>query len=74
MTFLKKNIKWDNSSDSWKYLNNWVVNFESTSVSQSSEGETSEPEEDDIAKVEEILERTETLVTTTIQKLRQISS
>jgi len=72
-TFLEKNIKWDNSSDSWKYLNNQVVNFESTSKLQSSE-EQSKPEGDDTAKVEEILERTETTVATTIQKLKQISS
>jgi len=53
----------------WVYLNNRTVHFHGTSASETPES----PTDDDTARVEELLERTETTVTTAIQKLQASS-
>jgi len=66
-TFKKKHIKWDTASNCWTYLNNHVINFQTTSILQSEEGSLSEElEGEDTMKVEEILEWTGTMVTSAI--------
>src|SRR5882672_1470488 len=72
-TYQGKAIKWDKGRYCWLYLNNRTVHFnDSATSSVSSPG--SPAEEEDTAKVEALLQRAETTVTTAIQKLQAPSS
>jgi len=64
-----KEVKYSIQRNCWTYLNNRTVHFHGTSASETSE----EPDDDDTARVEQILERTETTVSSAIQKLQAIS-
>jgi len=68
-TYQGKDIKYSIPQNCWVYLNNRTVHFHSTSASETPES----PTDDDTARVEEILERTETTVSSAIQKLQAIS-
>src|SRR5260221_2927949 len=72
-TYQGKEIKWDKNHIQWSYLNNRMVHFNNSSTSSVSSPE-SPAEDDDTARVEEILQRTETTVTSAIQKLRTPSN
>src|SRR5712691_11828362 len=74
-TYQRKEIKWDKNSIQWSYLNNRTVHFNNSSTSSASHSSPASPAEDDnTAQVEEILQRTETTVTSAIQKLRTPSN
>src|SRR6266581_6531197 len=64
-----KEVKYSIQRNCWVYLNNRTVHFHSTSASETPES----PNDDDTARVEQILERTETTVSSAIQKLQAIS-
>jgi len=64
-----KEVKFSTARYCWIYLNNQTVHFHGTSASETPES----PTDDDMARVEEILERTETTVASAIQKLQTIS-
>jgi len=64
-----KEVKFSPARYCWVYLNNRTVHFHGTSTSETPES----PTDDDTARVEEILERTETTVASAIQKLQTIS-
>src|SRR5579863_10431267 len=80
-TYSGKNVQWSKEDFKWKYLNHRMVHFESPSTSQASsrsptpESVTQEPEhnltseEDDTAKVEDLLQRSEASITSSLQKL-----
>src|SRR5579863_6642072 len=80
-TYSGKNVQWAKEDFEWKYLNHRTVHFESPSTSQASsrsatpESDTKEPEhdptpeEDDTAKVEDLLQRSKASVTSALQKL-----
>src|SRR6266704_6720703 len=63
-----KEVQYSTKRNCWTYLNNRTVHFRGTSAS-----ETPANSDDDTAKVQEILESTETTVSSAIQKLREIS-
>jgi len=64
-----KDVQYNLKRHLWTYLNNRTVHFHGTSASETPES----PTDDDTARVEEILERTETTVASAIQKLQTIS-
>ena len=64
-----KEVKYNISKNLWVYLNNRTVHFHGTSASET----PASSEDDDTARVQEILESMETTVSTAIQKLREIS-
>jgi len=64
-----KEVQYSTKCNGWTYLNNRTVHFHGTSAS----GTPDSPVDNDIARVEEILERTDTIVSSTIQKLQAIS-
>ena len=61
-----KDVKYSKEQQCWVYLNNRTVHIHGTSTSES-------PGDDDTARIEELLERTETIVTAAIQKLQTTS-
>ena len=80
--FKEKPIKWNLKKSYWTYLNNRKVDFSKETQSEeelseltSSSGSsgTNSPAEEDTAKVEKLLERTESTVAAAISKLRQTS-
>jgi len=64
-----REVKYAVKRNCWVYLNNRTVHVHGTSASETPES----PTDDDTARVEEILERTETTVSSAIQKLQAIS-
>jgi len=68
-TYQGKDVQYSLTQSCWIYLNNRTVHFHGTSTSETPES----PTDDDTARVEEILERTETTVSSAIQKLQAIS-
>src|SRR6266581_2357206 len=64
-----KEVKYNPEKNLWLYLNNRTVHFHGTSTSET----PADSEDDDTARVQEILESTETTVSTAIKKLREIS-
>src|SRR6266581_2789877 len=64
-----KEVRYSIQRNCWIYLNNRTVHFHGTSASET----PADSEDDDTARVQEILERTETTVSTAIQKLQGIS-
>ena len=64
-----KDVKYNVQKNLWSYLNNRTVHFHGTSASET----PAESEDDDTARVQEILESMETTLSTAIQKLREIS-
>jgi len=64
-----KEVKYSIPRNCWVYLNNRTVHVHGTSASETPES----PTDDDTARVKEILERTETTVSSAIQKLQAIS-
>src|SRR6266705_1356764 len=64
-----KEVKYNTRKNLWQYLNNRTVHFHGTSASET----PADSEDDDTARVQEILESTETTVSTAIKKLREIS-
>src|SRR5260221_4165441 len=69
-----KEIKWDKNRVQWSYLNNRTVHFNNSATSSAEHSSPDSPAEDDTARVEEILQRTETTVTSAIQKLKAPSN
>src|SRR5579863_10120012 len=67
-TYSGKNVQWSKEDFEWKYLNHRTVHFESPSTSQAS-SRSPTPEEDDTAKVEDLLQRSEASITSSLQKL-----
>src|SRR6266581_1681710 len=65
-TYQGKDIKYSANRYCWTYLNNRTVHFHSSSASETPDS----PTDDNTARVEEILERTETTVSSAIQKLQ----
>ena len=65
-TFEGKAIKWNNDRYDWVYLNNRTVHFNNSTATA-----TPVEEDDDTARVEELLHRSQTTVTSAIQKLQQ---
>jgi len=68
-TYQGKDVQYSITRSCWIYLNNRTVHFHSTNASETLES----PTDDDTTRVEEILERTETTVSSAIQKLQAIS-
>jgi len=64
-----KEVKYSVERNCWTYLNNRTVHFHSTSASETPES----PTDDDTARVEQLLARAETTVTSAIQKLQTVS-
>jgi len=64
-----KEVKYSTTRNCWTYLNNQTVHFHGTSASETPDS----PTDNDTARVEEILERTDTIVSSAIQKLQTIS-
>jgi len=64
-----KEVKYSTTRNCWIYLNNRAVHFHGTSASETPDS----PADNDTARVEEILERTDTIVSSAIQKLQSIS-
>jgi len=64
-----KEVQYSTKRNCWTYLNNRTVHFHGTSASETPDS----PTDDDTARVEEILERTDTIVSSAIQKLQAIS-
>src|SRR5260221_5271703 len=74
-TYQGKAIQWDRNRYQWSYLNNRMVHFNNLETSSASHSSPESPaEEDDTARVEEILQRTETTVASAIQKLKTPSN
>src|SRR5258707_15555075 len=69
-----KEIKWDKNRFQWSYLNNRTVHFNNSATSSAEHSSPDSPAEDDTARVKEILQRTETTVTSAIQKLKAPSN
>jgi len=67
-----KEVKYSIDRYCWVYLNNRTVHFHGSGASETPDSPVS-PADDDTARVEEILERTETTVSLAIQKLQSIS-
>lgn len=66
-----KQLKWNKKGQHWTYNNNFSVDFDKET--HSSADYTPEPEEDnDTAKVAELLQRTEHTVTAATEKLQQL--
>ena len=65
-----KEVQYSIKQNIWVYLNNRTAHFHGTSTSETPAADS---EDDDTARVQEILESTETTVSTAIQKLRAIS-
>src|SRR5258707_2500329 len=72
--YQRKEIKWDKNRFQWSYLNNRTVHFNNSATSSAEHSSPDSPAEDDTARVEEILQRTETTVTSAIQKLKAPSN
>jgi len=68
-TYQGKDVKYSPNQYCWKYLNNRTVHFYGSTASETPDS----PTDDDTARVEEILERTETTIFSAIQKLQAIS-
>jgi len=64
-----KEVKYSTTRNCWTYLNNRTVHFHGTSASETPDS----PANNDTARVEEILERTDMIVSSAIQKLQAIS-
>jgi len=64
-----KEVQYSTTCNCWTYLNNRTVHFHGTSASETPDS----PADDNTACVEEILERTDTIVSSAIQKLQAIS-
>jgi len=64
-----KEVQYSTTRNCWTYLNNQTVHFHGTSASETPDS----PTDDNTARVEEILERTDTIVSSAIQKLQAIS-
>src|SRR6266704_2439732 len=64
-----KEVQYSTKLNLWTYLNNRTVHFHGTSASET----PANSDDDDTARVQEILESTGTTVSTAIQKLRAIS-
>jgi len=64
-----KEVKYSTTRNCWTYLNNRAVHFHRTSASETPDS----PTDNDTVRVEEILERTNTTVSSAIQKLQAIS-
>jgi len=64
-----KEVRYNLQKHLWVYLNNRTVHFHGTSTSET----PASSEDDDTAQVQEILESTETTISTAIQKLQEIS-
>jgi len=64
-----KEVKYSLQRNCWTYLNNRTVHIHSTSTSETPES----PTDDDAARVEQLLERAETTITSAIQKLQTVS-
>jgi len=64
-----KEVKFSPARYCWVYLNNRTVHFHGMSASETPDS----PVDDNTARVEEILERTDTIVSSAIQKLQTIS-
>jgi len=64
-----KEVKYSLQRACWTYLNNRTVHFHGTSISESPES----PTDDNTTRVEQLLERAETTVTSAIQKLQTVS-
>jgi len=64
-----KEVKYSTTCNCWTYLNNRTVHFRGTSAPET----PNSPADDDTARVKEILERTDTIVSSAIQKLQAIS-
>src|SRR5712691_3816253 len=73
-TYQRKEIKWDKNRFQWSYLNNRTVHFNNSATSSAEHSSPDSPAEDDTARVKEILQRTETTVTSAIQKLKAPSN
>src|SRR5260221_13630628 len=73
-TYQGKEIKWDKNRFQWSYLNNRTVHFNNSATSSVEHSSPDSPAEDDTARVEEILQRTETTVASAIQKLKTPSN
>ena len=67
-SFQDKAVRWNPEKHIWVYLNNRTVHFNDTSASQTP------AEDDDTAKVEELLEQTRTRLTLAAQKLSSRAS
>ena len=68
-TYQGKDVKYLTNRYCWTYLNNRTVHFHGSNALETPDS----PADDDMARVEEILERTETTVSSAIQKLQAIS-
>ena len=64
-----KEVKFSTAQYCWVYLNNRTVHFHGTSASETPES----PTDNNTARVEEILERIETTISSAIQKLQMLS-
>jgi len=64
-----KEVRYSISRYCWVYLNNRTVHIHGTSTSKTLES----PTDDDTARVEQLLERAETTITSAIQKLQTVS-
>jgi len=64
-----KEVKYSSQRNCWTYLNNRTVHIHGTSTSETPESQA----DDDTARVEQLLERAETTVTSAIQKLQTVS-
>src|SRR6266705_1423980 len=64
-----KEVQYSIKRNTWIYLNNRTVHFHGTSASET----PADSEDDNTARVQEILQSTETTVSTAIKKLREIS-
>src|SRR5260221_10896918 len=73
-TYQGKEIQWDKNHFQWSYLNNRMVHFNNSATSSAEHSSPDSPAEDDTAKAEELLQRTESTVTSAIQKLQTPSN
>jgi len=64
-----KDVQYSTKHNCWTYLNNRTVHFHGTSATETPDS----PADDDTARVKEILERMDTIVSSAIQKLQAIS-
>jgi len=67
--YQEKEVKYFLQWNCWMYLNNRTVHLHGTSASETLE----EPLDEDTAHVEQLLQKTETTITTAIQKLQASS-
>src|SRR6266581_502821 len=65
-----KEVQYSIKQNIWVYLNNRTAHFHGTSTSETPAADS---EDDDTARVQEILQSTETTVSMAIKKLREIS-